>query len=79
VPTLTAGPDGRPTAVRTGPTFAGSGLAGLAERVRILGGELSAGTTEPQGFSLRVVVPLSPAGVSASAHEPRPAGGTMGG
>ncbi|HTA09169.1 MAG TPA: histidine kinase, partial [Streptosporangiaceae bacterium] len=79
VPTLTAGPDGRPMAVRTGPTFAGSGLAGLAERVRILGGELSAGTREPQGFSLRVVVPVSPAGVSVSPSEPRAAGGTIGG
>jgi two-component system, NarL family, sensor histidine kinase DesK len=39
--------------------FAGSGLAGLAERVRELGGELSAGTVQPQGFLLRVVVPIS--------------------
>jgi two-component system, NarL family, sensor histidine kinase DesK len=66
VPTLTAGPDGRSAASRSGPTFAGSGLVGLAERVRILRGELAAGTTEPHGFRLRVVVPLSPAGVSVS-------------
>lgn len=37
----------------------GSGLAGLAERVRSLGGELAAGTVEPHGFLLRVVVPLN--------------------
>jgi two-component system, NarL family, sensor histidine kinase DesK len=75
VPTLAAGPDGRAAASRTRPTFAGSGLVGLAERVRILGGELAAGTTEPHGFSLRVVVPLSPDGVSASPGEPQPAAG----
>jgi two-component system, NarL family, sensor histidine kinase DesK len=67
VPALTAGPGGRSAASRARPAFAGSGLAGLAERVRILGGELAAGTVEPHGFRLRVVVPLSPAG------------GTMGG
>jgi two-component system sensor histidine kinase DesK len=58
-PALTPGPDGR-AAVRRRPAFAGSGLAGLAERVRSLGGEIAAGAVEPQGFLLRVVVPLSP-------------------
>ncbi len=43
----------------TGAGAAGSGLTGLAERVRQLGGELTAGATEPHGFLLRVVVPLS--------------------
>jgi two-component system, NarL family, sensor histidine kinase DesK len=38
----------------------GSGLAGLAERVHGLGGELVAGTVAPRGFRLRVVVPLGP-------------------
>jgi two-component system sensor histidine kinase DesK len=57
---LTSGPDGTATMVRTRPALAGSGLAGLAERVRSLGGELAARTVEPQGFLLRVVVPLSP-------------------
>jgi two-component system sensor histidine kinase DesK len=68
-----AGPLGRPPAVSlaspddaagqgagavlTRPRPGGSGLAGLAERVRSLGGELAAGTVEPQGFRLRVVVP----------------------
>ena len=42
------------------PASGGSGLAGLAERVRGLGGELAAGTVEPHGFRLRVVVPLGP-------------------
>jgi two-component system, NarL family, sensor histidine kinase DesK len=57
---LTAGPDGRAAASRTRLVFAGSGLAGLAERVRSLGGELAAGAVEPHGFLLRVVVPLRP-------------------
>ncbi len=55
-----AGPDGRAVAGRARSVFGGSGLAGLAERVRSLGGELAAGSVEPRGFLLRVVVPLSP-------------------
>jgi two-component system, NarL family, sensor histidine kinase DesK len=43
---------------QTPPT--GSGLAGLAERVHSLGGELVAGTVEPRGFRVRVVVPAGP-------------------
>jgi two-component system, NarL family, sensor histidine kinase DesK len=54
----THGPAGRVAASKARPVFSGSGLAGLAERVRSLGGELAAGTVEPQGFRLRVVVPL---------------------
>jgi two-component system sensor histidine kinase DesK len=56
----TAGPDGRAAAIRARPAFTGSGLAGLAERIRGLGGELAAGSVEPRGFLLRVVVPLAP-------------------
>jgi two-component system, NarL family, sensor histidine kinase DesK len=56
---LAAGPDGRAAVARPRPAFAGSGLAGLAERVRGLGGELSAGLIDRQGFLLRVAVPLS--------------------
>jgi two-component system sensor histidine kinase DesK len=37
---------------------AGSGLAGLAERVRDLGGELAAGHIQPHGFRLRVTIPI---------------------
>jgi two-component system sensor histidine kinase DesK len=58
-PVLTPGPDGRSGASRPRPSFTGSGLAGLAERVRSLGGNIAAGSIEPQGFLLRVVVPLS--------------------
>jgi two-component system, NarL family, sensor histidine kinase DesK len=36
----------------------GSGLAGLAERVHSLGGEIAAGSVAPRGFRLRVTVPL---------------------
>ena len=56
---LTTGPAGR-AASRAEPAFAGSGLAGPAERVRSLGGDLAAGAVEPQGFLLRVVVPCAP-------------------
>ena len=51
-----------PTMVRlvTRPASGGSGLTGLGERVRGLGGELVAGKVEPHGFRLRVVVPLGP-------------------
>jgi two-component system sensor histidine kinase DesK len=58
-PVLTPGPDGRSSASRPRASFTGSGLAGLAERVRSLGGNIAAGSVEPQGFLLRVVVPLS--------------------
>jgi two-component system, NarL family, sensor histidine kinase DesK len=58
--TRTAGPEGRAAVSRARPVFGGSGLAGLAERVRSLGGEIAAGSLEPKGFMLRVVVPLSP-------------------
>jgi len=47
-------PDDRSGRIRLG----GSGLAGLAERVHSLGGELVAGPVAPQGFMLRVAVPL---------------------
>jgi len=55
-------PDGQRGSVALAPARPGppgSGLAGLAERIRSLGGELAAGTVEPQGFLLRVVVPLT--------------------
>jgi two-component system sensor histidine kinase DesK len=49
----------------------GSGLAGLAERVHSLGGELAAGAVAPRGFRLRVTVPLDPQAVMAiSARQP---------
>jgi two-component system sensor histidine kinase DesK len=37
----------------------GSGLAGLGERVRELGGDLAAGRGTPRGFRLRVTLPLA--------------------
>jgi hypothetical protein len=36
----------------------GSGLAGLSERVRLLGGDLAAGPVRPHGFRLRVSIPF---------------------
>ncbi|MFB9253625.1 sensor histidine kinase [Sphaerisporangium melleum] len=36
----------------------GSGLHGIAERVSLLGGELTAGPREPGGFRVRAVLPL---------------------
>jgi two-component system, NarL family, sensor histidine kinase DesK len=40
-----------------GPIGKGSGLAGLAERARVLAGSVSASNTEDGGFQLRVEVP----------------------
>ena len=58
LPVPAGGPAARTATIRARPAFAGSGLAGLAERVRGLGGELAAGAVGAQGFLLRVVVPL---------------------
>lgn len=41
------------------PRRTGSGLAGLGERVRQLGGELAAGPVQPHGFRLRVSIPMA--------------------
>jgi two-component system, NarL family, sensor histidine kinase DesK len=60
LPVPAPGPGDPAAVIRARPAFAGSGLAGLAERVRGLGGELAAGTVGGQGFLLRVVVPLAP-------------------
>ena len=60
VPTvLTAGPDGRAALALPRPAFTGSGLAGLAERVRSLGGEVAAGSVSGHGFLLRVAIPVA--------------------
>jgi two-component system, NarL family, sensor histidine kinase DesK len=59
------------------PTFAGSGLTGLAERVRARGGDLAAGPVEPRGFRLRVAVPIHPT-VSELIREMTPEPGTIG-
>ncbi|MGH3410404.1 MAG: hypothetical protein ACRDRJ_49105, partial [Streptosporangiaceae bacterium] len=40
------------------PRRTGSGLAGLSERVRQLGGKLAAGPVRPRGFRLRVSIPI---------------------
>ena len=58
-PAPTVGAEARAVLARSRVSHPGTGLAGLAERVRGLGGELAAGSTEPQGFLLRVVVPLT--------------------
>jgi two-component system sensor histidine kinase DesK len=51
-----------------GPGPAGSGLAGLGERVRQLGGSLIAGPAPVAGFRLQVTIPARP--VSAPAQPP---------
>jgi two-component system, NarL family, sensor histidine kinase DesK len=75
-PGQSTGPDARAAANQALPTFAGSGLAGLAERVRALGGVLAAGGVEPRGFRLRVVVPVRPP-VSESLSDVGPAPRTI--
>jgi two-component system, NarL family, sensor histidine kinase DesK len=57
------GRDRPPVLARYQPELAGSGLpgsglAGLAERVRALGGQVAAGAADGRGFLLRVTVPL---------------------
>jgi two-component system sensor histidine kinase DesK len=46
-------------------SVAGSGLAGLRERVAALGGELTAGPVDGGGYRVRAEVPLLPASVTA--------------
>jgi signal transduction histidine kinase len=41
----------------------GNGLRGIAERVNLLGGALSTGTTPGGGFALRAHLPVMPTGV----------------
>ena len=54
------------------PRRSGSGLAGLAERVRELGGELAAGFLPGGGFRLQVTIPLEvPAALTAPADRRR--------
>ncbi|TDD77778.1 sensor histidine kinase [Actinomadura darangshiensis] len=61
--------------VRGAETAAGSGLTGLAERVAVLGGEISSGRHGRDGFLLRAAVPL-PRAEAADAGEAVPAGRT---
>jgi len=56
--TRSPGQDRLPGLARSQPELAGSGLAGLAERVRALGGQVAAGAADGRGFLLRVTVPL---------------------
>jgi len=51
------GGDRCPAGLDPGP-LAGSGLAGLAERVRGLGGDLAAGYLQPRGFRLGITIPV---------------------
>jgi len=71
-----AGPDGAEDGAHPGVVpAAGSGLAGLSERVARLGGTLSAGAGRDGGFWLRVSVPLTvPAGEPADGGAGEPAG-----
>jgi two-component system sensor histidine kinase DesK len=64
---LTVTDDGAGTAERVTVlgTTSGSGLAGLRERVAVLGGELTAGPVDGGGYRVRAVVPLLPVSVPA--------------
>jgi signal transduction histidine kinase len=50
------------------PGAPGSGLAGLAERLRLVGGDLVAGPREPAGYAVTATVPVASGG---RAEEPR--------
>jgi signal transduction histidine kinase len=52
----------------------GHGLAGMRERVALLGGELSAGPEADGGFAVRARLPRAPAGAAAPAGPAAPAG-----
>jgi signal transduction histidine kinase len=43
----------------------GNGLRGIAERVSVLGGELSVGSSSPKGFRVKATLPLRPKGMTA--------------
>jgi two-component system, NarL family, sensor histidine kinase DesK len=58
--------DGRGAGERRDNGSAGSGLAGLAERVTARGGRLEAGLRRDGGFRLRVELPLGPSEVGAA-------------
>lgn len=57
---LTITDDGRPTTGDGRPS--GSGLRGMAERARALGGSVTAGPLEPGGFQVHARLPLSDTG-----------------
>ena len=56
------GPRRRRRARRTGTNGAGHGLVGIGERVKIYGGEMTAGAGRTGGFLLRVRLPLDDGG-----------------
>jgi signal transduction histidine kinase len=60
--TLAVEDDGRGTAARPAPAGGGSGIAGMTERARALGGELTAGPRPEGGFAVRARLPYGIAG-----------------
>jgi signal transduction histidine kinase len=54
----------------TAPDGSGSGLRGIAERVAMLGGTLSAGPGPDRGFRVRVVLPLAAGPLDGPAADP---------
>lgn len=55
--TLTVEDDGRGSAARPAGAGGGSGIAGMTERARALGGELTAGPRPEGGFAVRARLP----------------------
>ncbi|WP_128377328.1 sensor histidine kinase [Streptomyces cavernae] len=60
--TLTVEDDGRGSAARPAGAGGGSGIAGMSERARALGGELTAGPRSEGGFAVRARLPYGIAG-----------------
>ncbi|MFB4299052.1 sensor histidine kinase [Actinomadura sp. NTSP31] len=61
----------------TGEDIGGAGLTGLAERLAVVGGEITAGRHGRDGFLLRAVVPLPRPGPDASAARAGTAAGAV--
>jgi signal transduction histidine kinase len=67
--------DGPATAVAPNANGAGTGLRGMAERAKALGGRVEAGRLDDGGWRVRAVLPLSPPPAPAPGAQP-PGGGT---
>ena len=56
-------------AARMAGVGSGQGLAGLAERVRVFGGELRHGPIAPRGWQVTATLPVAAAAMTEATHE----------
>jgi signal transduction histidine kinase len=62
--------NGPPAAPHAACDRQGTGVRGMAERIRAVGGELSAGPTPDGGWAVRASLPVRPGTVAADRHQP---------